>query len=118
MRHAKVTEAERAAFGDSDAVVRAKRDLFDIQVDGVDAPGNRFTPLGRALFQKDLTARLARRLRLAHALAATPELAARPPTAPLILAGLPRTGSTLTHRPSPSGGRARPLLPNGSAARS
>lgn len=96
--HEEVLAAERRAFDDSAASEDAKRRLFAIQVAGVDAEGNRFTPLGRALFRDDLERRLRRRLRLADALASADAPGRRAVVAPVVIVGLPRTGSTLLHR--------------------
>jgi hypothetical protein len=53
--------------------------------------------LGRLLFQKDMELRLRRRLRLAQYLASA-RVQLAPPRAPVIIVGLPRTGSTMLHR--------------------
>ena len=95
--HEEVLDAERLAFDDDEGSDRAKRELFGIQVAGVDAAGNRFTPLGRLLFSKDLEQRLRRRLVLATALASAPK-PSKSTVAPVVIVGLPRTGSTLLHR--------------------
>lgn len=94
--HEQALAAEHVAFGDDAAADAAKRSLFRIQLHGVDAPGNRFTPLGRSIFGRDLAKRLRRRIRLANAVAAAPKRAIDAPV--VIVAGLPRTGSTLLHR--------------------
>jgi len=99
--HDAVLAIEREAFGDSPAIQAAKRSLFELQADGVTAEGNRFTPLGRLLLSSDIKKRLHRRMRFAQLLIDDPiarQSAARPVTAPVIIAGLPRTGSTFLHR--------------------
>lgn len=96
--HGQVIEAERLAFGDGVEVEDAKKQLWDIQTDGADAKGNRFTPLGRLLFSKDLTQRLMRRLRFAEFVQKQPPSAFAEPSKCIIIVGLPRTGSTLISR--------------------
>ena len=94
--HDSVLEAEKQAFGDSADVTAAKRSLFDIQVDGVTGKGSRITPLGRLLLSGDIEKRLQRRLRFASYLHLSAEVkaqAARPIKAPIIIGGLPRTGT-------------------------
>ena len=61
MEEAEAVELEKQAFGDTADVSAAKRSLFDIQADGIVGEGNRFTPLGRLLFGKDVAKRLQRR---------------------------------------------------------
>ena len=89
--------AERAAFGDDASADAAKRALFRAQLDGLNGPGNRFSALGRALARKDLVATLARRRAFADRCAAAGPL---PPlrAGVVVIAGLPRTGSTFLHR--------------------
>jgi len=100
-KHDAVLEAEKAAFGDSPASTAAKRALFDIQCDGVTGEGNKFTAAGRLMLGKDIAKRLDRRMRFAKLLTDNAELKAksqRPIVSPVIIAGLPRTGSTFLHR--------------------
>jgi len=94
--HEEVMIAEKVAFAETEASETAKRQLFFIQLDGLSADGNRFTPLGLKITMQDIKQRLNRRLRLARHLARLPALS--PPTSPTVLLGLPRTGSTMLHR--------------------
>ena len=61
--HEEVIKAEQEAFHDTPSQEDGKRKLFNLQLDGVDGPGNLFTPLGRFIFGKDMVLRLKRRLR-------------------------------------------------------
>ena len=72
-----------------------------MQLDGVDGEGNSFTPLGRALLALDVSQRLQRRVKFATLLTSDEEMRARSERAvpaPVIIGGLPRTGSTFLHR--------------------
>jgi hypothetical protein len=53
--------------------------------------------LGRRGMLMELRRRLTNRFRVAHALRTHPEIAAEPIEAPVIVTGLPRTGTTFTH---------------------
>ena len=56
------------------------------------------TPQGRANLAAHATQALVTRLRLTHALKGTPELFAVPLRAPIIIVGLPRTGTSYLHQ--------------------
>lgn len=58
----------------------------------------RLNPLGRTIVHRDLDEQLAKRLRLEDLWRRQPEILARPVDRPLIVAGMPRSGTTLLHR--------------------
>ena len=97
-----VLNAERVAFGDNDKTDNAKRQLFTIQLDGISGEGNRFTPLGRVLTLGDTIKLLNRRLKFADTI--TKMLPNKDDhncnngKNYILIAGLPRTGSTMLHR--------------------
>ena len=68
------------------------------------------SPTGRALTRVDLIDMLATRLRVIREVTDRPELAAGAPRRPLIVTGLPRTGTTLLQRLLSLDAGARPLL--------
>ena len=74
--------------------------IYGLQLDGVDGDGNAFTPLGRVLFSMDVKMRLKRRLRFArHVIKERDSGKQRGSVAsPIIIVGLPRTGSTMISR--------------------
>lgn len=93
--------AERLAFNETFSCERSKRHLFQIQLEGIYGEGNRFSPLGRVLSFKDVEKNLLRRIKFAQL------VAIKLPTENdrnsvngdvIIIAGLPRTGSTMLHR--------------------
>ena len=105
-----VTEEERAAFEDTASQEDGKRKLFVLQLEGVDGPGNLFTPLGRFIFSKDMIMRLKRRLRFAKYISMRskgnlkfvkspdPTKSSIEKQTPIVIVGLPRTGSTMISR--------------------
>ncbi|MFI5844776.1 sulfotransferase family protein [Catenuloplanes sp. NPDC051500] len=56
------------------------------------------SPIGRLGTQEELTRRLETRLRMRHLLDQDPSVAHRPVDRPIIITGLPRTGTTVLHR--------------------
>ncbi|MDR7320634.1 hypothetical protein J2S44_000884 [Catenuloplanes niger] len=56
------------------------------------------SPIGRLGTQEELTRRLETRLRMRHLLDRDPGVAERPVDRPILVTGLPRTGTTLLHR--------------------
>ena len=58
----------------------------------------RLTPMGRLQARLQLTGLLATRLRVESLLFAHPEILAQPVFAPIVIVGMPRTGTTLLHR--------------------
>ncbi|GMH74679.1 hypothetical protein TrST_g3997 [Triparma strigata] len=101
--HEQVLDEEREAFNDSSSCEESKRSIFTIQLEGVDQEGNMFTPLGRFIFSVDMMLRLKRRLRFAKHVKSLPPSALNQPSsvevnAPIVIVGLPRTGSTMISR--------------------
>jgi len=100
--HEEVLQEELEAFADKGSVVQAKRSLWDMQVEGAfERPGNLFTSLGHLIFKKDLALRLARRLRFARFVKENgegPSNSSIDTSRPIIIVGLPRTGSTMISR--------------------
>ncbi len=93
-----VLEAERRAFGDDEACDRSKTALFEAQLVGIFAPGNRFSSFGQALSLKDTAKFLTRRLLFADYVSGLEDKPSLETSSIIIIAGLPRTGSTLLHR--------------------
>src|SRR5581483_574141 len=62
--------------------------------DAVNARQNR-TPLGLGWFESACVTFLSNRLKIADYIARNPAVLSRPVTAPIIILGMPRTGSTL-----------------------
>ena len=101
-----VVDAERLAFNDDFRTDESKRELFKIQLEGIFGEGNLFSPLGQVLVRKDVEKTLKRRLLFAETcikslpyghpstLAALKRVSSKL----IIIAGLPRTGSTMLHR--------------------
>ncbi len=58
----------------------------------------RLSEMGAGIFRQKLVTQLANRLRVEAAFAAHPEIADEPVAAPLVIVGLPRTGTTKLHR--------------------
>ncbi len=61
------------------------------------AAGQQLSLTGRLALQRDLRGALSTRLRLSAALGADPSVAGRAVQPPIVIAGLPRTGTTLLH---------------------
>lgn len=68
------------------------------------------SPIGRVLKRADFVDMLANRLRVRREVSARPELEEGAPSRPLIVTGLPRTGTTLLQRLLSLDPAARPLL--------
>ncbi|GMI03222.1 hypothetical protein TrLO_g15003 [Triparma laevis f. longispina] len=101
--HEQVIDEEREAFNDNIGCEESKREIFTIQLNGVDEKGNMFTPLGRYIFSVDMMLRLKRRLRFAKYVNSLPPSTLNQPSsvevnAPIVIVGLPRTGSTMISR--------------------
>ena len=101
----KVLEAEREAFGDDTNVERSKKHLFTLQLDGVFADTNKFSPFGRSFTYKEMNKMSARRILFANEVKKTlGDKALRNGKdlnvgkSMIVIAGLPRTGSTMLHR--------------------
>lgn len=102
--------ADRASLDPDDlvAAAREKAGLHDLGGDSFRQPFEvlcravqdeaDLTPLGRLLARQQLSTPLLTRLRLAALEAARPEVAEERIEAPIIVAGLPRTGTTLLQR--------------------
>lgn len=58
----------------------------------------RLSPMGREVVHRDLRDQLAKRLRLEALFRRTPDILRTPLESPLIIAGMPRSGTTLLHR--------------------
>lgn len=84
-------------------------DLFENLVASLEADGN-LTPLGRAMARQGLTRLLKTRLYLQRELAARPDIPQREIRRPIIIAALPRTGTTLLHNLLSLSEDGRPLL--------
>lgn len=69
----------------------------------------RLHALGRLITRERLVSTLANRMRIAEALRREPAIRARPTLAPIVIVGLPRTGTTLLHRLLASDRRIRAL---------
>lgn len=98
--HEAALDAEREGLGDDAAADAAKRALFGAQLAGLTGRGNAFSALGRALARKDAAAVLRRRRAFAEYYGARRgDVAKRgKPRKTIVIAGLPRTGSTFLHR--------------------
>ncbi|GMH84815.1 hypothetical protein TrST_g238 [Triparma strigata] len=99
---AQVLIEERKAFGDDAAADAAKTALHEMQLKGIYEPGNKFSPFGQTLVYKDVIKNLKRRIAFAKRIQVTLPTK-RSQEAGLgsniiIIAGLPRTGSTMLHR--------------------
>lgn len=90
----------RAAFSDDEAADSAKRSLFMMQVRGVFEAGNSFSAFGQITVMKDLMKCLGRRIAFAEECSRSLTPSSRDSVGPgvVIIAGLPRTGSTMLHR--------------------
>ena len=73
------------------------RDGLELLVKGYNAD-ERLHPLGRKLVYNAYVNRLVQRLRVVKAVAAQPSIAEQKVTSPVLIGGLPRTGTTLLHR--------------------
>ena len=92
---------ERKAFGDNAADDEAKRSLYKMQFYGTFENGNRFSAVGQTLMVKDVEKNLHRRIAFAKRCQADlPTESSRQNVGSniIIIAGLPRTGSTMLHR--------------------
>ena len=92
---------ERKAFGDTPAVDNAKRSLHMIQNYGAFEEGNRFSSVGQTLILKVVEKNLRRRIAFAkRCQIELPTESSRQNIGGkvVIIAGLPRTGSTMLHR--------------------
>jgi hypothetical protein len=86
---------ERAGLHDfGDAPLR---EPLEVLVDSIEREA-RLHPLGRRITRTRLLGVLTNRLRVQEALAQHPEIGEEPVEAPLVIAGLQRTGTTLLHR--------------------
>ncbi|HEY1094131.1 MAG TPA: sulfotransferase [Glycomyces sp.] len=108
-----MTSPDTSAVWSERAVSRAKAEaeaVIGVPFDGLDgyledwkvlldcyAASPAVSLLGRRGMLMELRRRLTNRLRVARALATHPEIAAEPIEAPIIVTGLPRTGTTFTH---------------------
>lgn len=68
------------------------------------------TPIGRWLVRQEGLLRLCNRLRIQDTLQRHPQILARPLEQPLVITGLPRSGTTLLHNLLSQDFQARPLL--------
>lgn len=84
-------------------------DIFDCLVESLEAEGN-LTPLGRAMAKHGLIRLLKTRLYIQRELAARPDTTLREIRRPIIVAALPRTGTTLLHNLLSLSEDGRPLL--------
>jgi hypothetical protein len=73
------------------------REGLDLLVKGFNED-DQLHPLGRKLIYDSYVDRLVQRLQVVQAVAAQPRIAAQEVTAPVLIGGLPRTGTTLLHR--------------------
>lgn len=69
----------------------------------------RLHPIGRFITRERLVGTLANRMRVAEALRSEPEIAKKDVSRPIVIVGLPRTGTTLLHRLLASDRRLRAL---------
>lgn len=69
----------------------------------------RLHPVGRFITRERLVSTLVNRMRVTEALRAAPQLRAQPIARPIVIVGLPRTGTTLLHRLLASDRRVRSL---------
>lgn len=95
--------AEVLAFPEDSkqGVEKSKRTIFEVQLAGVLSNRNRFSPFGKALAIKELTKNLHRRIKFAETVQVTlttKEKRCCVGTHMIIIAGLPRTGSTMLHK--------------------
>jgi len=88
-----VDEARRAT-GLNDFHSESFREGLDILVSEINRLGS-FTPQGVAQFEARVAAFLANRLKIDEYIRRNPDVLDRPITAPVVVLGLPRTGSTL-----------------------
>ncbi|GMH47973.1 hypothetical protein TrLO_g12594 [Triparma laevis f. longispina] len=99
---AEVLEQERKAFRDDAAADAAKTTLHEMQLKGIWEPGNRFSPFGQTIVYKDIIKNLNRRIafakRIQSDLSTKRQQEAGLGSNIIIIAGLPRTGSTMIHR--------------------
>jgi hypothetical protein len=84
-------------------------DLFESLVTSLESDGN-LTPLGRAIAKQGLIRLLKARLYIQRELAARPDITQREIRRPIIVAALPRTGTTLLHNLLSLSEDGRPLL--------
>lgn len=84
-------------------------DLFENLVASLEADGN-LTPLGRAIAKHGLIRLLKARLYIQREVAARPQITQREIRRPIIIAALPRTGTTLLHNLLSLSEHGRPLL--------
>ncbi|GAB7051317.1 sulfotransferase family protein [Catenuloplanes indicus] len=99
--YASIEAAQKAASRRTGLPARADDEAFaeDMRVlcDAIrDAPA--LSPVGRLGTQEELTRRLEARLRMRHLLDQDPGVADRAIARPILVTGLPRTGTTLLHR--------------------
>ena len=85
-------EAGLEAFGNAQFIAGLERLLDSINNEAL------LTQAGMDAQRERIRGLLVNRLRIEHALDAQPEIAAERIESPLVIVGLPRTGSTLTHR--------------------
>lgn len=101
--------AARDAEGLSDLGDPSYRPALERMVSAIDAEAS-LHPLGRAIVRARTLGILRNRLRAEAWIAEHPEILTRPLRAPIVIVGLPRTGTTLLHRLLASDPRIRVMV--------